>query len=124
MDHRVTRSTVWIRHSFREEHDVLVRIEIQVDLEGVVVLELERSQPRPTLQTVRDRDRRSGAERSECDVGHDVDVEGRHPRDAGIFDAPVLKAVLPRANRFQNYALPLHPGWYPINQDHARLSHA
>ena len=94
------------------------------DLKGVVVLELERSQPRPTLQIVRDRDRGSGSERSECDVGHDVDVEGRDPSDAGVFDAPMLKAVLPGANRFQSYALPLDPGWYPIDQDHARLSHA
>jgi hypothetical protein len=53
-----------------------------------------------------------------------VDVEGRHPGDAGVFDAPVPKAVLPGANRFQNYALPLHPGWYPIDHDYARLPHA
>jgi hypothetical protein len=115
MDHCVARATVWIRDSFREEHDVLVRIEIQVDLEGVVVLELERSQPRPTLQIVRDRDRGSGPERSECDVGHDVGFEGRHPGDARIFDAPVPKTVLPLALRFQNHALPLHPGWYAVN---------
>ena len=24
----------------------------------------------------------------------------------------------------ESYALPLDPGWYPIDQDHARLSHA
>jgi hypothetical protein len=115
MDHRVTRSTVWIRDSFREEQDVLVRVEIQVDLEGVLVLELERSEPRPTHQIVRDRARGSGAERSECDVGHNVGVERRHPGDAGVFDAAVPKTVLPGAIRFQNDALPLHPGWYAVN---------
>ena len=124
MDHRVARSTVWIRDDVREEQDVLVRIEIQVDLEGVVVLELERSQPLPTLQIARDRDRGPGPERSERDVGHGVDVEGRNPGDAGVFDAPVPKAVLPGAIRFQNDALPLHLGRYPVGQDHARLTHA
>ena len=60
--------------------------------ERVVVRELERSQPRPTRQIARDRDRGLGPERSERDVGH-VRPSRSNPSYAWAFSTSASATV-------------------------------
>ena len=62
------------------------------------MLEVDRPEPAPGAQVVRDGDRGARAERSESHVGHDVELQVRHPDHARVLDAAVPAAALPRAS--------------------------
>ena len=118
-----TRPPVGSGHGLGEEHDVLVAEQVQIGVQGLVVLEMDGAQPFPGAQVPRDRDRRPRSEWPVGDVGHHLQVQRRDPGDARVLDTGVSPCALPPGVRRQHHAEAFHPGRDAVGEQHPGQAH-
>ena len=103
-------------HRLREPHAVLVREQVEVGVELGLVGEVQRPEPPPRHQVGRDRLRGLGPERPVGHVGHQVQLQRRHPRHPRVLDAGVAGPALPARVGLEHDAAALHADRHAVRE--------
>ena len=95
VQHGVARHAAGAGDRLGEDHRILVRVLVEVDVEPGQVAEQHGPETLPGDEVAGHRKRDPRAERAERDVGHEVHAEPFDERHPGVFDPAVVGAALP-----------------------------